>query len=53
MYLMGRINALYYKAAAKMGVSDSVQNTLCVLCEKEGRCICGFYLQCCLRCLQH
>lgn len=30
------INALYHKAAVKMGISDSVQNILYVICEKDG-----------------
>lgn len=38
-YLAGEINALYHEVAVKMGVSDSVQNILYVLCEKEGRCL--------------
>lgn len=38
-YLAGEINALYHEAAVKMGVSDSVQNILYVLCEKDGRCL--------------
>ena len=33
-YLAGEINALYHEAAVKMGISDSVQNILYVLCEK-------------------
>lgn len=37
-YLAGEINALYHEAAVKMGISDSVQNILYVICEKEGRC---------------
>lgn len=38
-YLAGEINALYHEAAVKMGVSDSVQNILYVLGEKDGRCL--------------
>ena len=38
-YLAGEINALYHEAAVKRGVSDSVQNILYVLCEKENRCL--------------
>ena len=38
-YLAGEINALYHKAAVKMGISDSVQNILYVLCEKDGKCL--------------
>ena len=38
-YLAGEINALYHEAALKMGISDSVQNILYVLCEKDGRCL--------------
>ena len=35
-YLAGEINALYHEAAVKTGISDSVQNILYVLCEKDG-----------------
>ncbi|HIV80149.1 MAG TPA: winged helix-turn-helix transcriptional regulator [Candidatus Avanaerovorax faecigallinarum] len=38
-YLAGEINALYHEAAVKMGISDSVQNIMYVLCEKDGRCM--------------
>lgn len=38
-YLAGEINALYHEAAVKMGISDSVQNILYVICEKEGQCL--------------
>ena len=38
-YLAGEINALYHEAAVKTGISDSVQNILYVLCEKDGRCL--------------
>lgn len=38
-HLAGEINALYHEAAVKMGISDSVQNILYVLCEKNGRCL--------------
>ena len=38
-YLAGEINALYHEAAVKMGISDSVQNVLYVLCEKDGKCM--------------
>lgn len=38
-YLAGEINALYHEAAVKMGISDSVQNILYVLFEREGRCL--------------
>lgn len=38
-YLAGEINALYHEAAVKMGLSDSAQNILYVLCEREGRCL--------------
>ena len=38
-YLAGEINALYHEAAVKAGLSDSVQNILYVLCEKEGQCL--------------
>ena len=38
-YLAGEINALYHEAAVKMGISDSVQNILYVLCEKDGQCL--------------
>ncbi len=37
-FLAGEINALYHEAAVKMGISDSVQNILYVLCEKGGKC---------------
>ena len=35
--LAGEINSLYHEAAVKAGVSDSVQNILYVICEKDGR----------------
>lgn len=38
-HLAGEINALYHEAAVKMGVSDSVQNILYVICEKGDRCL--------------
>ena len=38
-YLAGEINALYHEVAVKMGLSDSVQNILYVLCEKGGQCL--------------
>ena len=38
-YLAGEINALYHEAAVKMGVSDSVQNILYVICEKGDCCL--------------
>lgn len=39
-YLAGEINALYHEAAVKMGISDSIQNILYVICEKgENRCL--------------
>lgn len=38
-YLAGEINALYHEAAVKMGISNSVQNILYVLCEKDGQCL--------------
>lgn len=38
-YLAGEINALYHEAAVKMGISDSVQNILYVICEKNGECL--------------
>ena len=38
-YLSGEINALYHEAAVKMGVSDSVQNILYVICEKGTQCL--------------
>lgn len=38
-YLAGEINALYHEAAVKMGVSDSVQNILYVICEKGDQCL--------------
>ena len=37
-YLAGEINALYHEAAVKMGISDSVQNILYVLCDQGSRC---------------
>lgn len=37
-FLAGEINALYHEAAVKMGISDSVQNILYVLCEKGEKC---------------
>ena len=37
-YLAGEINALYHYRC-KMGISDSVQNILYVLCEKGGKCL--------------
>ena len=37
-YLAGEINALYHEAAVKMGVSDSVQNILYVICERGTQC---------------
>lgn len=38
-YLSGEINALYHEAAVKMGISDSVQNILYVICEKGDSCL--------------
>lgn len=39
-YLAGEINALYHEAAVKMGISDSIQNILYVICERrENRCL--------------
>ena len=38
-YISGEINALYHEAAVKAGISDSVQNILYVICEKENRCL--------------
>ena len=38
-YLAGEINALYHEAAVKTGISDSVQNILYVLCERDGQCL--------------
>lgn len=38
-YLAGEINALYHEAAVKMGISDSIQNILYVICEKGNRCL--------------
>ncbi len=38
-YLAGEINALYHEAAVKMGISDSIQNILYVICEKGKRCL--------------
>lgn len=38
-HLAGEINSLYHEAAAAAGISDSVQNILYVLCEKQGQCL--------------
>ena len=38
-YLSGEINALYHEAAVKMGISDSVQNILYVVCEDGNQCL--------------
>ena len=38
-YLAGEINALYHEKKKKMGISDSIQNILYVLCEKGGKCL--------------
>lgn len=38
-YLAGEINALYHEAAVKMGISDSTQNILYVICEKGTSCL--------------
>lgn len=38
-YLAGEINALYHEAAVKMGISDSVQNILYVLGDRDGHCL--------------
>ena len=38
-YLAGEINALYHEAAVKMGISDSVQNILYVICSKGNQCL--------------
>ena len=38
-YLSGEINSLYHEAAVKMGISDSVQNILYVICEQGDRCL--------------
>ena len=38
-YLAGEINALYHEAAVKMGISDSVQNILYVICEQGNQCL--------------
>lgn len=37
--LAGEINALYHEIAVKTGLSDSTQNILYVLCEKNGKCL--------------
>ena len=37
-HLAGEINALYHEAAVKMGMSDSIQNILYVVCEKGDVC---------------
>ena len=38
-YLAGEINALYHEAAVKMGISDSIQNILYVICERGDSCL--------------
>lgn len=38
-HLAGEINSLYHEAAVKMGISDSVQNILYIISEKEGQCL--------------
>ncbi len=38
-YLAGEINSLYHEAAVKMGISDSVQNILYVICENGRECL--------------
>lgn len=39
-HLAGEINALYHEAAVKTGISDSIQNILYVICERdEKRCL--------------
>ena len=38
-YLAGEINALYHEAAVKMGIPDSVQNILYVICERGDSCL--------------
>lgn len=37
--LSSEINALYHEAAAAMGISDSVQSILYVICGSDGRCL--------------
>ena len=40
IYLFSRRNqCLYHEAAVKTGISDSVQNILYVLCERDGQCL--------------
>lgn len=38
-YVMNEINAIYHDAAIRMGISDSVQNILYVICENGDRCL--------------
>ncbi len=38
-YMSSEINALYHDAAVKMGISDSVQSILYVVCENGGNCL--------------
>ena len=35
VHISGEIDSIYHEVALKIGVSDSVLNTLYVLCEKE------------------
>lgn len=39
VHISGEIDSLYHEAALKFGVSDSVLNTLYVLCEKGNQCL--------------
>ena len=38
-YLAGEINSLYHEAAIKMGISDSIQNILYVICKNGSSCL--------------
>lgn len=38
-YLSSEINSLYHQAAKKMGISDSVQNILYVLCDQGNQAL--------------
>lgn len=38
-YVMNEINAIYHDAAMRMGISDSVQSILYVICENGDRCL--------------
>ncbi len=38
-YMVAETNSLYHEAAVKMGISDSVQSILYVLCDNDGQCL--------------